>query len=105
MTSEYESAHDFEEEGETHERPRPRRRFRGSHWRHASQSQAPQQPAQHSPLQLRPLSINMVQSGFGDFMTNNRNNSTSAATMPSNRNLEISATSESYSYYLLHIGY
>ena len=60
----------FEEDEEVYERPRPRRRFRGLHWRHASQSHTP--PATHSspqssPPQIRPLSVGLAQSGFGGF--------------------------------------
>jgi len=63
----------LDEDEEVYERPRPRRRFRGLHWRHASQSQTPP-PAnstspQNSPPQIRPLSVSLSQSGFGGFDT------------------------------------
>ena len=69
MASEHSSQH-VEEEEEEYERPipRPRRRFRGLHWRHASQTYTPPPPSQstlqQSPPQLRPLSVNLGQSGF-----------------------------------------
>lgn len=65
MTSKEEQ---FDEEDEVIDRPRPRRRFRGLHWRHASQTYTPPPPQQaqpqYSPPQLRPLSLSLGQSGF-----------------------------------------
>lgn len=63
----------IDENEEEYERPRPRRRFRGLHWRHASQSHTPppanQSSPQSSPPQIRPLSVSLSQSGFGGFDT------------------------------------
>lgn len=70
MASERQSSQQrVDEEEEEYDRPRPRRRFRGLHWRHASQTYTPPPPSQsalqqQSPPQLRPLSVNLGQSGF-----------------------------------------
>ena len=77
----------IEENEEVYERPRPRRRLRGLHWRHASQSHSfpPQtQPSpQQSPPQIRPSSVNMGQSLFGSFNTASPvNSSTPAGAIP-----------------------
>jgi hypothetical protein len=90
MASERESSQrvEDEEEEEIYDRPRPRRRFRGLHWRHASQSHTPPPPSQstpqHSPPQLRPLSVNMAQSSFEGF---------NMGGSPGNSNIAIAATS------------
>jgi|SRR5579862_4724657 hypothetical protein len=58
----------FDDDDQVVDRPRPRRRFRGLHWRHASQTYTPPPPQQaqpqYSPPQLRPLSLSLGQSGF-----------------------------------------
>ena len=61
------AAEPLDEEDEVVDRPRPRRRFRGLHWRHASQTYTPPPPPtqpQYSAPQLRPLSLSLGQSGF-----------------------------------------
>src|SRR5271169_3745131 len=81
MASNQGSHHLEEDAEEVYDRPRPRRRFRGLHWRHASQSHSSppsNQPSpQQSPPQIRPFSVNMSQSGFGDFNTVNSSHSVS----------------------------
>ena len=57
--------HQQEEDGDTfnaEEQRRPRRRFRGSHWRHASQTYTPSPPpatatVTRSPPRIRPQSL------------------------------------------------
>lgn len=61
MAAENESTTRVDEDEEIYPPARPRRRFRGSHWRHASQSQTPPPQAysspRSSPPQIRPLSL------------------------------------------------
>ena|SRR5271156_1002283 len=63
MVAENDSTTRIDEEEEFYPPPRPRRRFRGSHWRHASQSQTPPPQAYSSPRtsppQIRPLSLGL----------------------------------------------
>ena len=96
MASERDSPQSVEDEEEVYDRPRPRRRFRGLHWRHASQSHSspPQnQPSpQHSPSQIRPLSFNLNQSGLGSFNTIHTSNTSTSARI----NLDSPTTSYSY---------
>jgi hypothetical protein len=77
------SRHAIEEEEEDYDRPRPRRRFRGFHWRHPSTTYIPPPPQstlQQSPPRLRPLSVNLGQSGF-DLEHESSSNTLSTATI------------------------
>ena len=102
MASERDSPQSIEEE-EVYDRPRPRRRFRGLHWRHSSQSHSSpphNQPSpQQSPSQIRPLSFNMNQSGFGSF-----NTSTLSSSGPTHRDSPTTSYSYSPFLWLLMIG-
>lgn len=91
-----EPEHD-QEGDEINDRRRPRRRFRGSHWRHPSQSFTPppqsSQPQQHSPPRLRPLSLSQGLPGF-DFSGGD----SPAASTTSQANPETPTSAGSYSY-------
>jgi hypothetical protein len=73
MASNRPAADQFDEDEDVVDRPRPRRRFRGLHWRHASQTYTPPPPQQTQPQysspQLRPLSLSLGQSGFDGLET------------------------------------
>src|SRR5208282_620892 len=88
----------LEEDAEgVYDRPRPRRRFRGLHWRHASQSHSSppsNQPSpQQSPSQIRPFSVNLNQSAFGSFNTTSTGDTSTSAPI----HLDSPTTSYSYS--------
>jgi hypothetical protein len=97
MASEQESSPTFDEEGEGYGRPRPRRRFRSLHWRHSSQSHSSPLPSnqptpEHSPPQMRPVSVNVAQSRFGEFHRASPSNTITSIPI----NLESPTTSYSY---------
>jgi hypothetical protein len=84
-----------EDEEVEYERPRPRRRLRGLHWRHPSTTYTPPPPQstlQQSP-QFRPLSVNLGQSGF-DLEPASPSNTLNAAVI----NPETPPNAGSYSY-------
>jgi len=105
MSPQEQRDHDDEEEtGEVVDRRRPRRRFRGFHWRHASQSYTPPSPsnpapAEPSPPRLRPLSLSHGLSAGLDFSVSD-SPATPASTV-ANVNPETPTSAGSYSYRLL----